>query len=227
MVKSREFAKDLEAYQSTKELLLNRRLVPGQRIIYRDLEERLGMSKTPILSALVRLEQENLVVSRHNRGYYVKEWNSSDIGQIFELRAKLHEILVHHAIKNATKENLAVLKRALDEYLAYQSGVYDLKKFRLDIRFHIQIAKMVGNDYLTSVLDQQYSIMCCAVDVSIMTPLMKQFEQDHRLLYRAIERRDAREAKRILRSHDHAVARVFTKTNRSPRILCTKANSYR
>jgi len=214
MSKSRDYAKDLQAYEGLKELLISRRLVPGQRIIYRDLEEILGMSKTPIINALVRLEHENLVVSHHNRGYYVKEWSSRDIQQMFELKEKLHEIVVQYAIESATTAKLAGLKRALDEYLAYRSDIYDLRKFRLDMAFHIQLAKMVGNDYLTSVLSQQYGIMCYSVDLAVLTPLIRKFEQDHELLYKAIQQKNPREAKRILRSHDRAGARLAAKAMR-------------
>jgi DNA-binding GntR family transcriptional regulator len=208
MSKVRDHGKDLQAYEGLKELLLCRRLVPGQRIIYRDLEEILGMSKTPIMNALVRLEQENMLVSHHNRGYYVKQWSSKDIRQMFELKEKLHGILVKYAVESATAEKLADFKRALGEYLAYKSTIYDLRKFRLDMRFHIQLAKMAGNDYLTSVLSQQYSIMCCAVDLAVLTPLIEKFEQDHTLLYQAIEQKNSKEAKRVLSAHDRAGAKM-------------------
>jgi DNA-binding FadR family transcriptional regulator len=92
--------------------------------------------------------------------------------------------------------------------LAYESSIYDLNKFRLDMRFHIQLAKMVGNDYLTSVLSQQYSIMCYAVDLAVLTPLIGKFEQDHALLYQAIKQKNSKEAKRILSAHDRAGAKM-------------------
>lgn len=68
-----ETNKNIEAYQSIKQLIVNQRLSPGQKLIYRDLEEILGMSKTLIINGLMRLEQEGFVVSKKNRGFFMKE----------------------------------------------------------------------------------------------------------------------------------------------------------
>lgn len=199
---NRSTSKEILAYEGIKELLFNRRLTPGQRLIYRDLEESLGMSKTPIINALVRLERENIVVSHHNFGYYVKEWHPKEIEQMFELKEKIHQILVTYSVENCTERSLASLKETLDEYLQYHCSIYDIKKFRLDMNFHIQLSKCVGNDYLTSILSQQYSIMAYTFDLSGLTPLMPRFETDHRQIYEAIAEKDAARAKKILRDHD-------------------------
>jgi DNA-binding GntR family transcriptional regulator len=200
-------AADVYAYQGIKELLFKRRLAPGQKLIYRDLEQILGVSKTPIINALARLERENMVVSRHNFGYYVKQWSPKEIEQMFELKEKTHQILVNYAIENHTPEAIASLKQALDDYLNYRCEVYNVEKFRLDMNFHITFSSIVGNDYLTSVLSQQYSIMSYVVDLAGLTPLMPQFEEDHKSIYYAIVERDVVMAKKILRLHDRRGAK--------------------
>lgn len=54
-------SKEDEAYLAIKKNIIARTFAPSQKIIFRDLEERLGMSKTPITSALARLEQEGFL----------------------------------------------------------------------------------------------------------------------------------------------------------------------
>ena len=41
-----------KAYLGIRNLMLHNELAPGQKIAYRDLAERLGMSQTPIIQAL-------------------------------------------------------------------------------------------------------------------------------------------------------------------------------
>ncbi|MFH1625819.1 MAG: GntR family transcriptional regulator, partial [Pseudomonadota bacterium] len=48
----------LKAYTELKGWIFSQRIVPGQKLIYNDLANRLGMSKTPIIYALTRLESE-------------------------------------------------------------------------------------------------------------------------------------------------------------------------
>ena len=88
-----------EAYQAIKELFYHQQLFPGQKIIYRDLEEKLGMSKTPIINGLIKLEQEGLVVSQKNRGFYIKDVSLEDVEWVYDLKQKLEEISVDYAHK--------------------------------------------------------------------------------------------------------------------------------
>jgi len=41
-------------------MIFQQKIGPGQKLIYRDLSEKLDMSKTPIMYALSRLEHEDL-----------------------------------------------------------------------------------------------------------------------------------------------------------------------
>jgi DNA-binding GntR family transcriptional regulator len=55
-----------EAYERLRELIVWGRLAPGTRIIERDLARRLDISRTPIRSALQRLQQEGYVTAMEN-----------------------------------------------------------------------------------------------------------------------------------------------------------------
>lgn len=52
-----------EAYNKIKQMIFQQTLVSGQRLIYQDLSKILNMSRTPIINALNRLEQEGFAVS--------------------------------------------------------------------------------------------------------------------------------------------------------------------
>lgn len=57
-----------ETYTRLRELIVRGQLAPGSRIIETDVAERLGVSRTPVRSALQRLEQEGFIESESRNG---------------------------------------------------------------------------------------------------------------------------------------------------------------
>jgi DNA-binding GntR family transcriptional regulator len=193
--------RDSQAYQGIKKLIYGRKLSPGQKIVYRDLEKLLNMSKTPLINALSRMEQEGLVVSHPNRGFYVKELSTEEIKQIYELKLKFMEIAIEYAIAHYNQHDLENLKSALDKYHACNSPIYDSARFILDIEFHVQIARMGKNQFLSTVLQQFYENAYLGMDVAFMTPLIEQFKKDHYEIYTAIKTKNELKAKAAMNRH--------------------------
>lgn len=52
-----------KAYAELRELIVTGRIAPGRRLVETEIAERLGVSRTPVRSALQRLEQEGYVES--------------------------------------------------------------------------------------------------------------------------------------------------------------------
>jgi DNA-binding GntR family transcriptional regulator len=190
-----------EAYKAIKDLILNNQLFPGQKIIYRDLEEKLKMSKTPIINALVMLEKDHLVVSQKNRGFYIRGVNRKEAEQIYELRQRLEEIAIGYAIENHGKKDLDILREKLDSYNAYVSDIYDQKRLALDTAFHLQIVVMGKNPFLTKIMEQFYENIYFVLRVIFLSPYVERFKKDHDLLFHAIEGKNIEEAKRVLKLH--------------------------
>lgn len=198
-------SKDTVAYRDIKKLLFQRRLPPGQKIIYRDLEETLGMSKTPIICALARLEKEGLVVSRHNRGFYVRELEHDEVQKMYDLRMRLEEIAIEYALQDGApgRQHIKPLKCALDAYVGYNATIYDAKRFKLDAQFHTAIANLGGNSFLTNVLERFYLTAWVNINLDAFTPLIARFKADHQELFAAIQGGKAKKAKAVMRRHEH------------------------
>jgi DNA-binding GntR family transcriptional regulator len=209
--KARKISKEMEAYLGIKKFIFERVIYPGQKIIYRDLEEMLGMSKTPIINAFARLEQEGLVISKQNRGYYIKKWSKAEIVQLYTLRTELEAIAIDFAIKHYDASDLALLKSNLDKYVNYDSEVYDNTRLKLDLGFHLQIAKIGGNDFLTSMLGQFYEKVMIGQPTFFLAPLIKRFKADHTSIYEAIKGKDASEAKKINSAHEMVSIKMLDK----------------
>jgi len=200
---SSQTSKEEQAYLEIKRSIIDRKFAPGQKIIFRDLEEILGMSKTPITSALARLEQEGFLSSEHNRGYYVKELSKDEIKQLYRLRIGLEEIAVEFAVENYNDDDFALLNSILDAYLNHNCSFYDAKRLKLDLDFHLQIARMGGNKYLIQFLTQIYERARIGLNPVFMTPLIPRFRKEHSQIVDAIKGRDAQQAKKLIRAHEH------------------------
>ena len=201
-------SKNLKAYNAIKELVAGHKLFPGQKLIYRDLEETLGMSKTPIINGLIRLEQEGLVVSKKNRGFFMKTVSAEEADQIYDLREKLEEISIEYAIKNYDSDDLKALAEKLEGYQNYVAPIYDRKRLQLDTEFHMQIAKMGKNDFFTSMIKQFYENIYFTVNVAYLTSYVDDFKAEHALIFDTIKQRNLAEAKRILRFHTRAARKL-------------------
>jgi DNA-binding GntR family transcriptional regulator len=201
--------KDLTAYHDIRDMMFNRRLITGQKIVSRDLEEQFQMSKTPIMMALARLEQDGLVISSHNRGYFVMSWNKTEIEQLVEMREKLQSILIGYAVPRYKEEELTALKEVLDEYLAYNSAVYDRHLWALDSAFHRQIARMSENKFMVNTLRRLNDILYIAIDITVLTPFIKKLKKEHIAIFQSIEARDIQKAKDSLMKHDHNALKIM------------------
>ncbi|MFN3881741.1 MAG: GntR family transcriptional regulator [Nitrincola lacisaponensis] len=95
--------------------ILNFQLLPGDRLVERDLCERLGVSRTSVREALRHLESEGLVEFDGNRGPRVAVITLEDARDIYELRCALEGLIVQLFTLNAKPKDIRALERALQE----------------------------------------------------------------------------------------------------------------
>ncbi|WP_022666358.1 GntR family transcriptional regulator [Desulfospira joergensenii] len=199
------------AYLKLKEMIFHQVVVPGQKLIYKDLCEALGLSRTPIINALTRLEQEGHVKSESFRGFYVNPISVKEITDKFGVREALEVYAIGIALPNSTPKDLEVLEDMILEHGEYNPPGYDKKKLYLDSRVHLQIAKMTGNDNLVDMLrmNLEHVYLRLALNTSNpsrMSPAIK--EHDELLTY--LKNKDMENCIRLMRKHirlgrDHVI----------------------
>lgn len=181
-----------EAYRSIKRLMLQQKLHPGQKLLYRELIQLLGMSKTPIVNALNRLEQEGFVTAEPNVGYTVKPIDEKEIFDSFEVREALEVKAVRQALKKGTPGQMAVLEEKLRIFEHYLPARYDKKKLMLDCEFHLQIAEITGNQVLKYLLKRNFEHIILRTRLDHYDPeRMVAAAEDHRRLLEYMQKKDA------------------------------------
>jgi DNA-binding GntR family transcriptional regulator len=194
-----------KAYWDIKNMIFQQKISPGQKLIYRELTEKLNMSQTPIMYALGRLEQEGFVELVPNLGYSVKEIDIKELEDLFDFREALevHSFLL--AIKNQTDEDLKTLEKKIQEHKQYIPPVYDRKKLVLDANVHLEIAQMSGNKVLVKHLRQLYEHIYLRHRVELMDPTrIHVSSKEHLKILGLIKDRNSSEAVKLIRAHIRA-----------------------
>jgi len=184
-----------QAYWQIKEMIFRQKIWPGQKIIYGDLALKLKMSKTPIMYALGRLEQENFLRLHPNQGYFVKEIDLQEIKDYFQVREALEQYAVRLATKNAKGKDFGPLEELIRAHRDYQVPIYDRKKMILDAKVHLHIAKMAGNQVLINQLTQILEHLYLRLRVEFLHPQRIQVSyKEHQKILEAMEKGDCRKA---------------------------------
>ena len=89
--------------------------IPAHAAIRQDaLATELGVSKIPLREAFAKLEQDGLVLSEMNRGYFVRPLSAIEAEDVFDLRLKIEPDAVGAASQRLTPDDIAQARAALD-----------------------------------------------------------------------------------------------------------------
>jgi DNA-binding GntR family transcriptional regulator len=194
--------KPLDAYLAIKDLIAGRRLNPGQKLNYQDLSESIGLSKTPIINALNRLQNEGFVDYEANKGYRIRQINETEISELFAIRMELECFNVKNAIQNLNPKKLQLLRKRFNLYSAYKPFLINSKKIALDLDFHLAIAQIGGNSYSLMFSRNVIEHICFRYRLEQGVERRRDLvEQEHRGIFESIAAKDTREAVSYMRTH--------------------------
>jgi len=143
-------------HSALSEAIVEGKLPPGERLRETQVAEAMGVSRTPVREAFVRLKQQRLLSSDASGAYYVAEWDRQTLWEIATLRAALESLAFSLAPQNLSQEDFDHLEgiiRQMGEMDADpDSG--DYKRMALfDFQFHTYIWPRTGHDLLEQALE--------------------------------------------------------------------------
>ena len=149
---------DHKVYKQIKSMILEQRLKPGAKIYQEKLAEDLGISRTPLVNALKKLEQERLITAIPRRGFYVRRFSTEEMVHIFELREVLEGLAARRAALRMTDDQVRQLK-AFFKGAKISDRASSVERYaEEDRRFHNFLIEMGGNELLSGILET-YSII--------------------------------------------------------------------
>lgn len=132
-----------------RQAILASELLPGQHLREEDLANTLAVSRGPLRDAFVLLEREGLIVRSSHRGAAVVRLSTTDLGEVYSLRAALETLAMRLAIRRHTPDDLLRLEHALtDIETAIDDEPTDHVAARIDVEFHDCIYLAAHHDRL-------------------------------------------------------------------------------
>lgn len=141
-----------EAYDSLKKSIVDGVYRPGQRLRALRVAQQLGMSRTPVKEALVRLEQEGLIRREQDSGFIVRGLSVGEILDLYRVREVLEIEVAREALPNLTAAALAAMRQALDESDELFAQERHADFLRANRKFHDLITAQSRNSVLQEVL---------------------------------------------------------------------------
>lgn len=140
-----------EVVSRVRDMIVDGRLPPGERIVELDLCEKLGISRTPLREALKVLASEGLVDLLPSRGAVVRVLTRKNVHDMLTLMAVLEEYGGRLACTAASDETIAEISalhaRMMNHYRRGQRTPY----FQLNQQIHDAIVRAAGNATLVMV----------------------------------------------------------------------------
>ena len=147
-----------QVYRELREAICDYRLPPHGRLVQNALADQLGISRTPVRDALLRLSQEGLVRPAPWRGgYLVSEFTPEEVLQIYEVRMALEPLAAEQAAGRHTRAQIAEL-RDVNAVIADEGSGSVAEHFVPNQRFHALVVEPCGNEILKRMLDQLWSM---------------------------------------------------------------------
>ena len=197
-----------KAYMAIRERIISGELASGSFLVEQDLADELGVSRTPIKSALRRLEAEGLIQAEGRKRAIVRDFSMEETKEVLEIRALLEGYAAQRAARNITSELLLELERLADEMddIAEQrkSDKKSLQRFSdLNDQFHQIIIRLADSQRLEELMRPIFQI-----HILLMQRFRNQIEHNlkrscwhHREIIEALRAKDESWAMMQMQTH--------------------------
>lgn len=143
-----------DVYGRLRDAIVDGTLAPGEQLRDGELAAWLGVSRTPVREALLRLAEVGLIVAKPGRSTTVSSLDRRAVRDARDVVAAMHELAVREAVGSLTEADLEAMRAANHRFrAAIEQG--DLEAaLRADDDLHGIPVAVAANQALVRVLDQ-------------------------------------------------------------------------
>lgn len=145
-----------QAYSRLRQRVVSLDLEPGSIIHEKQLCEELGLGRTPVREALLRLADKQLVEIRPRKGTVVAPIRLEAFKKVEELRWEMESLATRWAAERISAPQLAEMRRLIED--AEAGAFVDIRDWDVEVdrSFHLMVAEAAHNPFLSQTLDQLY-----------------------------------------------------------------------
>jgi GntR family transcriptional regulator, vanillate catabolism transcriptional regulator len=198
-----------------RELIVDGSLKPGERIAELAMVERLGMSRTPIRMALVRLQEEGLLEALPSGGFVVRDFSEADIHDAIELRGTLEGLAARLAAERGVPPAVLADARDCIECIDAALAKPELTEATFaayveqNARFHRLLAEMSGSPLVQRQIERAMTLPFASPNGFVMMDVTGPGARDrlviaheqHRTVVEAIVHGEGARAEALMQEH--------------------------
>jgi DNA-binding GntR family transcriptional regulator len=189
-------------HEALRRAVVSGELLPGSLHSVQALATQLGVSRTPVREALIKLAQHGMVKFERNRGVRILQTSVHDLEEILALRLLLEVPATHRAVENENPELIAALKAELAEMEAAAAADDEVTMMRHDRRFHELINEASGNNRLATYVDSLRDLVLTrGVSTVGRSRDLPEIVAEHTAVVEAIEAGDPDAAAAAMKEH--------------------------
>ncbi len=168
-----------DIYNHMLESIVDQRLPPGTKLNELTLCEIFNVGRRQISHVLARLNHDELVDLHANRGAFVAAPDVATARAIFEVRRAIESETTRIVAQNGTREQLALLRRNVEEEAAHRRGGRLRDAIRTSGGFHILLGEVSGNPILARLVRQLVARTSLVVSLYENQNTMSCWHDDH------------------------------------------------
>lgn len=198
------------AYDALKRAIMAMRIYDGHedlRLDERGLAHDLGISRTPVREALLRLQHEGLVRTLPRRGVFVVRKRKSEIIEIVLASAVLEGLAGRLAADRATDEQIASVRELFNDAIRNPPKLSAEQYSAINLQFHQYVVDLADSELLSGLVES-LKIHMRAIRARTMGDgdRLKRSPGEHLRIVEALEARDADALERHVRQHGFNLA---------------------
>jgi len=196
-----------EVHERLLKMVARGELAPHSRLLQQRLAEELGVSRTPVREALLRLEREGLAYSLPRRGMFVKGMTPTEVLELYEMRTLLEPYAGRRACERAFARDIAHIEaiQRRHEQQAQEGRANVEEALRTNAELHLRMVRGCANEtlrqFLTNFWTQEQALRIFAMQVSVDHDEIVGMVREHAEITEAFAARDAARVEALLRAH--------------------------
>lgn len=187
------------AYKAIRQMIVEQKLPPGSKFNQVKLAQDLGISRTPVVKALHKLEAEGLVDSIPQKGFFVHQLTVTELLELFSLREALDTIILNGIAERITNEEIDHLNGILEPFGNDWTPEMIREYWLADQVFHNTLMELSNNE-LAKKVNETFQVLNRTYRGGFVRH-PEQSLKEHRALVEALKARDAKTARKLAIEH--------------------------
>lgn len=212
-----------QIYQILRTDIVTGRVSMGQKLTLKMLQERFGVSSTPIREALTRLAEDELVIYDSNIGVKVISLDAQDLRELYGFMGDLDALAIRYAARHPEQQELLHQLEKTVEFTRSMLQRQNLTPEQIDAwiessdNFHLLFYRYCGNHRLVRAaqkLRSQLTIFSFRYEADLDT--QREIDACHHEIFSAYKQGDIAEAERLMVAHLQKSLKYALKAHADP-----------